>query len=231
MKTILFDLDGTLLPMDQDKFVKEYFTRLSKWLAPYGYDSKLLVENIWKGFVGMVQNNGNLLNEDVFWNVFKQSFGEHVIEDQPVFEKFYQSEFQKIKDVCGFTKQAKEVIDTLKDSYQLILATNPVFPRIATYSRIQWAGLDSSDFSYITTYENSHSCKPNLHYYQEILDLFSLNPEDCMMVGNDVKEDMVAGKLGMDVFLVTDCLINPEKEDISSFPHGSLEDLLKYLHK
>ena len=25
IKTILFDLDGTLLPMDQDVFVKDYF--------------------------------------------------------------------------------------------------------------------------------------------------------------------------------------------------------------
>ena len=39
------------------------------------------------------------------------------------------------------------------------------------------------------------------------------------MVGNDVKEDMVARKLGMDVFLITDCLINPNNEDIEQFPH------------
>ena len=27
--TVLFDLDGTLLPMDQDVFVKDYFTRIA----------------------------------------------------------------------------------------------------------------------------------------------------------------------------------------------------------
>ena len=38
IKTVLFDLDGTLLPMDQDNFVKAYFKNLAIKLAPHGYD-------------------------------------------------------------------------------------------------------------------------------------------------------------------------------------------------
>ena len=38
IKMILFDLDGTLLPMDQNHFVKTYFGALAKKLAPLGYD-------------------------------------------------------------------------------------------------------------------------------------------------------------------------------------------------
>lgn len=44
--TVLFDLDGTLLPMDQDVFIKDYFGRLARKLAPYGYEPKKLIEAV-----------------------------------------------------------------------------------------------------------------------------------------------------------------------------------------
>ena len=34
IKAILFDLDGTLLPMDQNVFTKDYFGRLAAWMGP-----------------------------------------------------------------------------------------------------------------------------------------------------------------------------------------------------
>ena len=41
--TVLFDLDGTLLPMDQEVFVKDYFGRIAAKVAPAGYDPKRLI--------------------------------------------------------------------------------------------------------------------------------------------------------------------------------------------
>ena len=231
IKTILFDLDGTLLPMDQDVFVKAYFKGMAKKVGPLGYEPKSLVENIWKGTYGMIQNDGSCTNEEVFWNVFSQSYGNKVYEDKPVFDEFYHIEFQDVQSSCGYNEKVKEVIKQLKNNYQLLLATNPIFPCIATYSRVRWAGLETTDFEYITTYENSHSCKPNLYYYQELVDKFNLNPEECLMVGNDVSEDMVASKLGMKVFLITDCLINKDNVDINQYPHGNFDDLLEYVKK
>ena len=49
------------------------------------------------------------------------------------------------------------------------------------------------------------------------------------MVGNDVDEDMIAGRLGMKTFLLTDCLINKSGADISRWPHGGYEALYAYL--
>ena len=40
--TVLFDLDGTLLPFKQDDFVKIYFSELCRKLAPMG-DRKSVV--------------------------------------------------------------------------------------------------------------------------------------------------------------------------------------------
>ena len=47
--TVLFDLDGTLLPMDQSVFAQDYFGRLARKLAPYGYEPKKLIEAVWAG--------------------------------------------------------------------------------------------------------------------------------------------------------------------------------------
>ena len=40
-----------------------------------------------------------------------------------------------------------------------------------------------------------------------------------------------AKRLGMEEFLVTDCLINPALEDISAYRHGSLEALAGYVRE
>ena len=56
-----------------------------------------------------------------------------------------------------------------------------------------------------------------------------MKPEECLMVGNDVREDMVTEQLGMKTFLLTDCLINKENIDISQYPNGGFTQLHTYL--
>ena len=111
-----------------------------------------------------------------------------------------------------------------------VLATNPLFPHTATENRMRWAGLKPEDFSFYTTYENSRYCKPNPKYYEEILQKLNLKPEECIMVGNDFGEDIVpTEKLGMQGFLLTDCLIHKGEQDISGYPQGSIAELKAYL--
>ena len=226
IKTVLFDLDGTLLPMDQDNFAKAYIGGLVKTAAPAGYDPKTMADAIMAGTAAMVKNTGEQTNETVFWNVLCSVFGEKVLLDTHIFDEFYRTDFQKIKDICGFTPRANDIVKHLKQhGMQIVLATNPLFPRIATESRIQWAGLDAADFAMITTYETSRFCKPNPDYYRDILQTLDVSAEECLMVGNDAAEDMIASELGMNVFLLTDCLINRNNADISKYPHGGFDDL------
>lgn len=230
LKAILFDLDGTLLPMDQDVFIRDYMKRLAGWMAPYGYDPGQLLGAIWSGTGAMVANDGSRTNEEVFWNCFCNAFGREALADAPKFEAFYHTEFQKVRQCCGFHESAARLISALKErGLRIILATNPLFPAIATHSRVRWAGLDPEDFELITTYENASCCKPNPDYYRDILSRMDLRPEECLMVGNDVGEDMIAGTLGMQVFLLTDCLINKSGEDISRYPQGSFDELFAYI--
>ena len=100
---------------------------------------------------------------------------------------------------------------------------------MATERRIAWAGLSTSDFELYTTYENSRFCKPNPDYYLDVMQSLGVCPEECLMVGNDVAEDMIAQTLGCRVFLLTDCLINPKGADISVYPNGSYDDLIAFI--
>lgn len=231
-KVILFDLDGTLLPMDQEKFVKAYFTGIATRLAEYGYEPNQLIETIWAGIRAMKKNNGEKCNEAVFWDTASALRGEKILADKPYFDKFYREDFDKVQPSCGYTPKAAELMKTVKSlGYRVALATNPVFPAIATQKRIRWAGLSPEDFELYTTYENSHYCKPNPKYYLEIIQKLGVDPKECLMVGNDVGEDMPAETLGMKVFLLTDCLINTQQKDISAYPHGGFDELLDYVRR
>ena len=219
IKNILFDLDGTLLPMDMEKFTQGYFKRLVMKAAPHGYEPEKLMKSVWAGTAAMVKNNGGITNEEAFWN-------------KPMFDEYYRKEFSGVREDCGFDPDAAETVKTLKEKgFALVLATNPIFPAAATESRVEWAGLDKNDFLLYTTYENSHYCKPNPKYYEEILERLHMNAEECLMVGNDVNEDMVAETLGMKVFLLTDCLLNKDNKDISAYPHGGFPELLSFVEE
>ena len=232
IKAVLFDLDGTLLPMDQEVFMKLYFGELSKRLAPYGYEPKKLIDSVFAGIKAMIKNDGTRKNEEAFWETFSAFHEEDCRKDEPIFDSFYRNEFEKAKGACGFEPKAKEVIEFLKEQGKtIILATNPLFPQIATKNRIGWAGLSPDDFLFYTTYEYSSYCKPNPNYYKEILERAGFLPEECLMVGNDVGEDMVAETIGMNVFLLTDCLLNPKQLDCSKYPQGNFGDLMEYIKK
>ena len=228
--TILFDLDGTLLPMDQDTFAKAYVKGLTVAAEPAGYSPMILGTAIMAGTAAIVKNKGEKTNEDIFWDVLEKTYGEAIQNDRHMFDKFYATDFQKIKDVCGFDSKAAELIQNIKEKgYRVALATNPLFPKVATESRIRWAGLNPNDFEIYTTFETSHYCKPNLDYYREVLNELQVSAEECLMIGNDVSEDMVAEQLGMKVFLLTDCLINKKETDISVYPHGDMDALFRFI--
>lgn len=228
--TVLFDLDGTLLPMDQDTFIKAYFGGLARKLMPHGYDKDALIGAIWSGTKAMIKNNGKRMNEEAFWDEFCGIFGEKAKDDIPLFDEFYANDFCRVQDSCGYDPNAAEAIKTIKEmGFRVALATNPLFPSTATEQRISWAGLSPNDFEIFTTYENSHYCKPNPDYYREVMSKLGVYPEECLMVGNDVGEDMISETLGMKVFLLTDCLINKENKDISVYPNGSFDSLIEFI--
>ena len=230
MNTILFDLDGTLIPFDQSEFINTYFKKLCVRAAPYGFESQKLVSTLWKGTEAMILNDGNKSNHNRFWEAFAEFWGDDVIKHEPVFDDFYKNEFNDTKSIIGDFSGRRELLDTLKSKgYSLVLATNPIFPAVAVYSRLDWIGLSCSDFDYITTYENSGFCKPNPKYFMEVLQKIGKQSQDCIMIGNNTSDDMAALEAGIECYLVTDNLENEINADVNEFRHGSFSEMAEFL--
>lgn len=231
MKTILFDLDGTLLPMDNEAFTQFYLGLLGKKFMELGYDGKKAVKGVWKGLQYMVANDGTQSNEDTFWAGFYDVMKDDMIHEHAELNElllsFYHNEFKEAVAATTPSQDAKQLIEKVKQAgYQVILATNPIFPEAAVTMRLSWIGLTKEDFKDVTTYETSHFCKPSPKYYQEILDRNHLVASDCMMIGNDVKEDIVpASSLGIKTFLVNEYQIGSCDDEIDT-ASGRLLDVL-----
>ena len=170
LKAVLFDLDGTLLPMDLDVFFKQYFKLLSIKLMPYGYEPKKLVETIYRGVVAVEKNDGAKLNEEVFFDTYDSVFGAEAKEHRWLLDDFYLKEFQNLKEYCSYVPDAARAVKEIKKKgLKTVVATKPIFPEEAIFSRMKWAGVDLGDFEFVTSYKNSRYCKPSENYYREIL--------------------------------------------------------------
>lgn len=210
LKNILFDLDGTLLPMDQKKFVKKYTDILSIKLKEHNLDADKIIEALIQGMRTIVRDNSGIYtNKEVFWKTFNRIYPVDQAMIESIFFDFYDKEYSQIKDIVVPNPIIKESITLLRQkNYNLILATSPVFPEIAVVNRLKWSDLDPEDFSYITTFENSNYAKPSIQYYEDIFNKLKILPQESIMVGNDLHEDGIIEELGVDCYLITDFLIN-----------------------
>jgi HAD superfamily hydrolase (TIGR01549 family) len=230
-KNFLFDLDGTLLPMNMDEFVKLYFASLCKRFSPIvRLSPDALVNAVLKGTVAMTKNDNSNINKDVFWKEASEACNMDLTPYIEQFDDYYLTEFINAKNATSVTPYAKKCVDFAKQQGgKLIAATNPIFPEVATLRRLSWAGVSGNDFDYITTYENFGCCKPNLKYFEIICDRCGINPEESIMIGNDVDEDMCAAELGFDTYLITDCIVNRKNKDYSMYKNGSFADFYEFL--
>ncbi|MBQ9098657.1 MAG: HAD family hydrolase [Clostridia bacterium] len=228
---IFFDLDGTLLPMDNDTFTKGYLGLLARAVAPYGFEPKSMVSAMWKGVSAMVKNDGSRPNCDVFWEVFAGILGEFVMKYIPNFDAFYTDGFHQASQFTAPTPlAAKAVALAHQKAHKVVLATNPLFPRVAVESRLSWIKLGSDDFDLVTDYSNSAYCKPNPEYYLDICRRMGVDPRRCLMVGNNAEEDIRAAQAaGLSTFLLTDHLI--AEGEIPETPKGSFDNLISYLEQ
>lgn len=231
LKTILFDLDGTLLPVDTDRFVYHYMKALAAHVGPLVPAERLVAQVMASTYVMVANTDPELTNAQVFAQDFFPKVGYDAAELMPVFERFYRDRFPSLKSACnGLPGIARAVVETaVAKGYEVVLATNPVFPRVAIEERMRWVGIADMPWSLVTTYEEMHACKPHAAYYQEVLTRIGRNADECLMVGNDVEEDLSAARLGMDVYFVTDFAVNRTGVQLPPDRTGSLANLLQRL--
>ena len=231
-KAILFDMDGTLLPMDIEEFTKCYFGELIKIMIPFGFTKDELKYKLFAGVNAMMKNDGHQTNKDAFWEVLAQGHDLDLDKIVSVTDAFYTKEFHNAKCSTGENPlAAKAVALAHEKAEKVILATNPLFPMIAQESRLSWIGLKPEQFDLVTAYETYSFCKPNPQYFLSIFERMDLKPEECLMIGNDELEDMhAASTLGIQCYLVTACMI-PRDGYTWNGPKGTFKDLLSYLEK
>lgn len=230
-KLIMTDLDCTLLPMNQDAYIELYVKEIAKLFCEHGYDGKAIAKATMQSSYMMAKNDGLKTNEEAFNLAFSSIIKEDSKKIIETFPQVYGERYEIIKSVTNENPYIDEIVELMREhSEYIVVATQPMFPIEAVRRRLGWIGLSDTLFDHITTYDNSTYCKPNPLYYKEIMDKFSANAQNTVMIGNDITEDILpCEKLGVETFLVEDGLINTIGYDISNLRKGSYTDLIEYL--
>ena len=230
-KLIMTDLDCTLLNMNQDLYIKKYVEEIAKLFSEHGYDGKMIAKATMAASMHMLKNDGSRTNKDAFEEGFRAVVKENADEIINIFPEVYGDRYDNIKSVTYVNEYAKEIVSLMREKAEyVVVATQPMFPAEAVIKRLSWTNLSADMFDYITVYDYSSYSKPNPEYYKEIMEKFSAKPEETLMIGNDVNEDILpCNSINVDTFLVVDGLINTQNHDISNLRKGNYKELIKYL--
>jgi FMN phosphatase YigB (HAD superfamily) len=228
LEALLLDLDDTLLENDMGRFLPHYFQRLSAWASAIMPPDEFIARLMQATHV-MMANDGRDTNEEVFAAAFYPLAGRPREEMEPFFEQFYIQEFPKLRPYTRRKPEARTVVRAALDrGYDLVVATNPLFPAAAIWQRLEWAGVADFPYRLVTTYENSRACKPNPLYFRQICDTIGRPAEACLMVGDDPM-DLAAAHVGCPTFYVGgDGQALPDDVPAPSY-RGTLTDVMGLL--
>jgi FMN phosphatase YigB (HAD superfamily) len=231
IRAVLFDLDGTLVRFDPDQFLHEYVATISRAVA-HLMDPRTFVKALLESTQVMVDNTGPGTNREAFWQDILRRISCNQDQLEQLTTEYYGAVFPQLGVSLGVVPHpaARPTLEWLiRSGYDVAIATNPIFPRVATEERLKWGGIHGLPYKLVSTYEDFHSCKPNTSYYEEVLETIGRAPEECIMVGNDMQEDCVAGELGMRTYLVEDYLIDRGIDCRPPDFRGSFDDMVKFL--
>ncbi len=228
IKTILFDLDGTLIDIDLKSFIPGYMQLLSETVSHIIRPSKF-ISLLFKASNAIDQNDGRMTNEELFANVFFPLKGHPREEIEPLFNEFYENDFIKLRKYTEVKPEARSVVQAaFERGYDVVIATTPIIPLTAIQQRLNWANVGDFDYKLITSFENMRANKPHRYYYQQIFDFLNCPPEACLMVGDEEK-DMKASIFGCQTYLVPSNNSNLDTNSPQPTYQGPLEDLLNLL--
>lgn len=199
IRAVLFDLDETLLDLNLEAYVWAFSSQRVRLISSIARSapSKVAIP-YWRSLVEMMGPRAdNLTNAAFFERSFAQESG--VPLDDPALAEcvaFYDAEvFNSLsrasKSIDGKPRRGAHALLDMCQQLGLItaLATNPTFPGILTRERMAWAGIEDYPFAHVSTMENSTRAKPWGRYYAEVCSAVGVVPEECLMVGNDPKND------------------------------------------
>ena len=204
IRAILFDLDGTLLSNEMDRFMSVYFDRLQAFVVPYDPPEGFLAALLSAVREAIRQPDPRRTVWERFMEAFERETGRSRDFWVPLFERFYAEVFPSLRVLTEPRVEARLLVAHARArGLRIAVATNPVFPEVAIRQRLEWAGLGDIPFDWITTMENMRFTKPWPEYYLEVAGHLQVDPRACGMIGNDRKQDIEpARQVGMRTFWV-----------------------------
>jgi len=228
-RALLFDLDGTLINVDLERFLKEYAKLLAEAYAPR-VPRELFGPAFMAGVTEMLEGRPDRSNAQRFFDTFCQRVGIDEAWTREQAEWFYTEKYPSLRPLVEPIPAAPEVVaEARARGWLVVVATQPLFPRTAIVQRMEWGGLDPEAFDYITHMEAFHACKPSSHFFEELCQTIDVPPSRCVMVGNDVHDDMPAANVGIASFLAKDFLLRADHPAPPPRAEGSLADLLRLI--
>lgn len=206
IRAVLFDLDDTLLSLNLTAFIGRYVAGASRLLGEAARVNPLsLGLPFAKSFMALEKADraDALTNEELFNQVFYRECG--IPLDDPAIADLMRCYEETV--VPGFARGivdarpqrgCREVVEGVwRLGLTCALATNPTFSLECDRARMGWAGVYEDDFAAISTFSNSHRCKPDAQYYQEFANSLGVRVEECLMVGNDAVRDFARPDCGL----------------------------------
>ena len=228
-RALLFDLDGTLLPLDQDVFTDTFLSlAVRSFAGREEWGGKAFPRLLMRAVEAVVRNDGSVTNEERFWQAMEAMLPGQSGAVRDAFLTFYAEVFPEARRVTFPDPAISALLGVWRDAgIPLLCATSPIFPPFVQEMRLRWAGFDRPEdwFLTVTSSENCTYAKPNPLYYTELCAQNGLRPEDCLMVGNDADEDGAALQAGMRFFFLSDHPLNRKGIDLTGVPQGSWNEL------
>ena len=201
-KTLLVDLDGTLLDNDEFTLTLSFFSKILSRLKRFGRMRVLKgARAIFKEFETASETEVNAVR---FSRVFGARLGLGQVEARALLEGEMRAVFPKLGKHFEPSPGAAEFLAWAKGRYPMVLATNPVWPQDIIELRLRWAGHAAETFDWVTDWTKMRAVKPLPEYYKGILEARGLMASECLMIGDSKKKDLPAQKLGIPVFILDD---------------------------
>lgn len=188
--TLLFDLDDTLLGNDMGTFIPAYFEQITRHFPTA--DPQRLINALMSGTRAAIANRDASHNlSDILYQRLFPAMDWVVAEWLPRFDEFYRTRFTHLRSLTERRPTARALLEwAIAAGYEVVIATSPLFPRVAIEERLRWAGIADLPLARVTSLENSHFTKPHPEYFAEILAHLRRRPEEALMVGNDWENDI-----------------------------------------
>ena len=231
IRAVFFDLDGTLLQVEMKEFIPAYIGSLAACFAdladPRRFSDVLLSATFALLRPRSTGTAGGETNEALFLRAVQRRLGIAPDLFSARLARFCGENLHELASHIHPLPLAREIVQwCFRRNLSVVIATNPVFPRPVVEARLAWGNLHDFPYAHVTTFENSRFCKPDPQYFHDLLVTFGLEPQECLMVGNDTEHDLAAREAGIATFLVDTWLVDRRDGDFTTDFRGGHPELL-----